>query len=39
MTGNAPGITLTKQPPHVEKSDDLDILITNGNLFYENARI
>jgi hypothetical protein len=35
MRGNQPGITLTNNRGTAEKSDDVDILIINGPLYYE----
>ena len=34
MIGKSPGITLANNRRTAEKGDDIDILITNGNLFY-----
>src|SRR6266540_309076 len=38
MIGKKPGITMTNNRRTAEKSDDVDILITNGNLFYEKRK-
>ncbi|MSQ95014.1 MAG: hypothetical protein EXR98_10730 [Gemmataceae bacterium] len=38
MVGRQPGITITNNRRTAEKNDDIDILITNGNLFYEERK-
>jgi lipopolysaccharide export system protein LptA len=38
MVGRQPGIQLTSNRRTPQKNDDVDILITNGNLFYEESR-
>ena len=38
MIGRKPGISLTNNRRTAEKGDDIDVLITNGNLFYEERK-
>ena len=37
MIGKKPGITMANNRRTAEKGDDVDILITNGNLFYKKS--